>query len=47
MVCSMLGANFAAQRQLTEQGMDDAQFISISIGPAHDTPEKLAAWRNS
>jgi len=46
MVCSMLGANFAAQRQLTEQGMGEAQFISVSIDPTRDTPKKLATWRN-
>ncbi len=46
MVCPMLGVNFAAaQRQLDALGVNDAHFISVSIDPLRDTPERLAQWR--
>lgn len=43
-VCPLLGARFAQTQKLL--GTDAAQiaFISISIDPVDDTPQRLAAW---
>ena len=44
-VCPPMGALFARlQRDLEARGVDDVAFVSISIDPARDTPERLAAW---
>lgn len=45
-VCPPMGALFARfQRDLETRGdAADAVFLSISIDPAHDTPERLGAW---
>ena len=45
MICPPMGAQFAALgKLLDEQGIDDVHLISVSIDPARDTPDKLAAW---
>jgi cytochrome oxidase Cu insertion factor (SCO1/SenC/PrrC family) len=42
-VCPPMGATFArAQKELANR---DAHFISISVDPVTDTPERLKAWR--
>lgn len=44
-VCPPMGALFARlQQRLEKDGDDDVVFLSISIDPARDTPERLAAW---
>jgi cytochrome oxidase Cu insertion factor (SCO1/SenC/PrrC family) len=44
-VCPPLGATFArVQKQLGERAGRDVHFISISVDPATDTPERLKAW---
>ena len=41
-ICPPLGATFA--RVQKELGDKDVRFISISVDPATDTPERLKAW---
>jgi cytochrome oxidase Cu insertion factor (SCO1/SenC/PrrC family) len=41
-ICPPLGATFA--RVQKELGNKDVRFISISVDPATDTPERLKAW---
>ena len=41
-ICPPLGATFARVQQ--ELGNKDVRFISISVDPATDTPERLKAW---
>ena len=44
-VCPPLGATFArVQRELGERTGRDVHFISVSVDPAVDTPERLKAW---
>jgi len=44
-ICPPLGATFArVQRDLGERTGRDVHFISISVDPATDTPERLKAW---
>jgi protein SCO1/2 len=44
-ICPLLGATFARVRKETgERGLRDVQFISISVDPVTDTPERLKAW---
>jgi cytochrome oxidase Cu insertion factor (SCO1/SenC/PrrC family) len=44
-VCPPLGATFArVQRELGERAGRDVHFISISVDPSTDTPERLKAW---
>jgi len=44
-ICPPLGATFArVQRELGERAGRDVHFISISVDPATDTPERLKAW---
>jgi protein SCO1 len=44
-VCPPLGATFSrVQRELGERVGRDVHFISISVDPATDTPERLKAW---
>lgn len=44
-VCPPMGALFARlQQDLLSRGEDDIIFLSISIDPVTDTPERLAAW---
>jgi len=47
MICPPMGAQFAALgKLLDEEGIEDVHLISVSIDPARDTPDKLAAWAN-
>lgn len=41
-VCPLMGARFARLQQLV--GNADVSLLSVSIDPATDTPERLAAW---
>lgn len=44
-ICPPLGATFArVQKDLGERTGRDVHFISISVDPATDTPERLKAW---
>ncbi len=44
-ICPPLGATFArVQRDLGDKVGRDVRFISISVDPATDTPERLKAW---
>jgi cytochrome oxidase Cu insertion factor (SCO1/SenC/PrrC family) len=44
-ICPPLGATFArVQRDLGERTGRDVHFISISVDPVVDTPERLKAW---
>lgn len=44
-VCPPLGATFArVQRELGERTGRDVYFISVSVDPVTDTPERLKAW---
>ena len=44
-ICPPLGATFArVQRELGDKVGRDVRFISISVDPAIDTPERLKAW---
>lgn len=44
-ICPPLGATFArVQRELGDKAGRDVRFISISVDPATDTPERLKAW---
>ena len=44
-ICPPLGATFArVQKELGEKVGRDVRFISISVDPATDTPERLNAW---
>jgi protein SCO1/2 len=44
-ICPPLGATFArVQKELGERAGRDVHFISISVDPATDTPERLKAW---
>jgi cytochrome oxidase Cu insertion factor (SCO1/SenC/PrrC family) len=44
-ICPPLGATFArVQKELGEKVGRDVRFISISVDPATDTPERLKAW---
>ena len=44
-ICPPLGATFArAQKELGDRAGRDVTFISISVDPATDTPERLKAW---
>lgn len=44
-ICPPLGATFArVQKDLGERAGRDVRFISISVDPATDTPERLKAW---
>ena len=44
-ICPPLGATFArVQRDLGERVGRDVSFISISVDPTTDTPERLKAW---
>ena len=44
-ICPPLGATFArAQKDLGERTGRDVQFISVSVDPATDTPERMKAW---
>ncbi len=43
-ICPPLGATFArVQRELGDKGKD-VHFISVSVDPLTDTPERLKAW---
>jgi cytochrome oxidase Cu insertion factor (SCO1/SenC/PrrC family) len=44
-ICPPLGATFArVQKELGDKAGRDARFISISVDPTTDTPERLKAW---
>lgn len=44
-ICPPLGATFArVQKELGERNGRDVSFISISVDPVTDTPERLKAW---
>lgn len=44
-ICPPLGATFArVQKELGERAGRDVFFISISVDPTTDTPERLKAW---
>lgn len=44
-ICPPLGATFArVQKELGDKAGRDVRFISISVDPAIDTPERLKAW---
>ena len=44
-ICPPLGATFArVQKEMGERAGRDVHFISISVDPATDTPERLKAW---
>src|SRR5687768_10647208 len=44
-ICPPLGATFArVQKELGDRAGRDVSFISISVDPATDTPERLKAW---
>lgn len=44
-ICPPLGATFArVQRELGERVGKDVSFISVSVDPVTDTPERLKAW---
>ncbi len=44
-ICPPLGATFArVQKELADKVGRDVSFISISVDPATDTPERLKAW---
>ncbi len=44
-ICPPLGATFArVQKELGERAGRDVHFISISVDPTTDTPERLKAW---
>jgi cytochrome oxidase Cu insertion factor (SCO1/SenC/PrrC family) len=44
-ICPPLGATFArVQKELGDKAGRDVRFISISVDPATDTPERLNAW---
>ena len=44
-ICPPLGATFARlQKELGDKAGRDVRFISISVDPATDTPERLKAW---
>ena len=44
-ICPPLGATFArVQKELGERAGRDVSFISISVDPTTDTPERLKAW---
>jgi cytochrome oxidase Cu insertion factor (SCO1/SenC/PrrC family) len=44
-ICPPLGATFArVQKELGDKAGHDVRFISISVDPATDTPERLKAW---
>ncbi len=44
-ICPPLGATFArVQKEMGERVGRDVHFISISVDPATDTPERLKAW---
>lgn len=44
-ICPPLGATFArVQKELGERAGRDVHFISISVDPVTDTPERLKAW---
>jgi protein SCO1 len=44
-ICPPLGATFSrVQKDLGARAGRDVQFISISVDPATDTPERLKAW---
>ncbi len=44
-ICPPLGATFArVQRELGDRVGKDVHFISVSVDPATDTPERLKAW---
>lgn len=44
-ICPPLGATFArVQKELGARAGRDVHFISISVDPATDTPERLKAW---
>jgi cytochrome oxidase Cu insertion factor (SCO1/SenC/PrrC family) len=44
-ICPPLGATFArVQKELGDKAGRDVRFISVSVDPATDTPERLKAW---
>ena len=44
-VCPPLGATFArVQKELGDRAGRDVHFISVSVDPVTDTPERLKAW---
>lgn len=44
-ICPPLGATFArVQKELRDKAGRDVRFISVSVDPATDTPERLKAW---
>jgi protein SCO1/2 len=44
-VCPLLGYQFASlRRALAERAGSQVELISISVDPAQDTPQRLAAW---
>ena len=44
-ICPPLGATFArVQKELSDKVGRNVRFISISVDPATDTPERLKAW---
>jgi cytochrome oxidase Cu insertion factor (SCO1/SenC/PrrC family) len=44
-ICPPLGATFArVQKELGDKVGRDVRFISISVDPATDTPERMKAW---
>src|SRR5690242_11937693 len=44
-VCPLLGARFAQAQKLLGAEASDIAFISISIDPVTDMPQRLAEWR--
>jgi len=43
-ICPTMGATFARVQSLLGDRAGDVALISVSIDPANDTPERLAAW---
>ena len=44
-ICPPLGATFArVQKELGERAGRDVHFISVSVDPVTDTPERMKAW---
>ncbi|MCP3166800.1 SCO family protein [Myxococcus qinghaiensis] len=47
-VCPLLTAKMARlQRQAREAGLSSVRFVSFSVDPRYDTPERLAAYANT
>ncbi len=43
-ICSLLGAVFASFQKKYGPGASEIPFVSVSIDPEHDTPERLKAF---